>query len=1080
MNDVIHLLILEDSQDDADLIILRLKKEGYNINFQRVETEAEFKSALDSSIDLVIADYSLPQYTGLQALEDLKTIGLDIPFILVSGTMGEEIAVEAIKQGAADYLLKDRPMRLGAAVRNVMQERQLRTDKRKAERTTQRMETRLKILYQASQEIARVSLDLEQVFAAIHHAAQKLMSVEAFAITLIDDKTAENHAVYLIDKGERLPEKRIPLNRGLTRYVSKSGKPFLVNDYKVDDQIDVVHFGTEEHVKSILAVPMFVGEKMIGMLSAQSYQSGAYSSEDQTLLEMLSTHAAAAIQNARLHAAIRESEEKYRLITENISDTIWLMDMNTHVTYMSPSLAKAQGYCSLEELNSIPLNQHITPESYNRLLHISYGELTKENLAKAISQLSHPVEIEFIRKDGTTYWSEITFVLVRDSEGEPDGIIGVGRDITERKQAEKALRESEMKYRSLFENVLDGVCRTTPEGDILTVNPALVKMLEYDSIDELMTITNALDWWFDPGEREEWKSELERLGELSNYEVVFKTKNNRKLALLNNVSVHRNEEGKIVYYQGTLTDITERIQRQRELEALNIVGEGLRTANAASEILPVILNEIMSVVDAHGVAIATLDEYTDDILIKSKSDSEGEIQDIHMRFGEGITGKVFETGKLYINDDVSKDPDLFIKDFVQPMAGVCIPLSTSGKLIHALWVFRDYKFEADELRILEAIADMAANALQRASLFEKTALQLRQLTSLQAIDHAITGSMDLNVTLNILLDQVITQLNIHSAAVLLFNSISQTLEYSASKGFTTENLKKYRARRGGGLASQAVTRLEIITCEMGGCPDYPFLSETGYVTQIAVPLIAKGQVKGVLELFHRDNLVTTPEWRNFFETLASTAAISIDNATLFADVQRANIELSMAYDATIEGWSRALDLRDQETEGHTQRVVQMTLELANDLGITGKELIHIRRGALLHDIGKMAIPDSILLKPGPLTDEEWVVMRQHPVYAYQLLHPIPYLRQALDIPHCHHEKWDGTGYPRNLKGTQIPLSARIFAVVDVYDALTSDRPYRAAWSKEEALAYIRKNIGTHFEPKVVDAFNKFISTNGNY
>jgi putative nucleotidyltransferase with HDIG domain len=200
----------------------------------------------------------------------------------------------------------------------------------------------------------------------------------------------------------------------------------------------------------------------------------------------------------------------------------------------------------------------------------------------------------------------------------------------------------------------------------------------------------------------------------------------------------------------------------------------------------------------------------------------------------------------------------------------------------------------------------------------------------------------------------------------------------------------------------------------------------------------------------------------FFETLASTAAISIDNATLFSELQRANIELSMSYDATIEGWSRALDLRDQETEGHTQRVVQMTLELANDLGITGKELMHVRRGALLHDIGKMAIPDSILLKPGPLTDEEWVIMRQHPVYAYQLLHPIPYLRQALDIPHCHHEKWDGTGYPRRLKGTQIPLAARIFAIVDVFDAITSDRPYRNAMSVDEAVDYIRKNTGTSF------------------
>lgn len=187
-------------------------------------------------------------------------------------------------------------------------------------------------------------------------------------------------------------------------------------------------------------------------------------------------------------------------------------------------------------------------------------------------------------------------------------------------------------------------------------------------------------------------------------------------------------------------------------------------------------------------------------------------------------------------------------------------------------------------------------------------------------------------------------------------------------------------------------------------------------------------------------------------------------------LQQAHDDLAQAYESTIEGWSHALDLRDTETEGHTQRVTKLTLHLARELGICEEELVHIRRGALLHDIGKMGVPDQILRKPTTLTAEEWVVMRQHPIYAYDFLAPIAYLGPALAIPYCHHEKWDGTGYPRGLKGEEIPFAARLFALVDVWDALSSDRPYRRGWPRADVIAYIRAHAGSHFDPTLTDAF----------
>jgi len=189
-----------------------------------------------------------------------------------------------------------------------------------------------------------------------------------------------------------------------------------------------------------------------------------------------------------------------------------------------------------------------------------------------------------------------------------------------------------------------------------------------------------------------------------------------------------------------------------------------------------------------------------------------------------------------------------------------------------------------------------------------------------------------------------------------------------------------------------------------------------------------------------------------------------------AKLQEAHTQLLSAYEATIEGWSHAMDLRDKETEGHSRRVAELTVHMARAIGMTEDEITHVRRGALLHDMGKLGVPDSILHKPDKLTTEEWVIMREHPQFAYDMLYGIDYLRQALDIPYCHHEKWDGTGYPRGLKGEVIPLAARLFAIVDVWDALRSDRPYRKAWPREKTLEHIKSLSGTHFDPKVIEYF----------
>ena len=360
---------------------------------------------------------------------------------------------------------------------------------------------------------------------------------------------------------------------------------------------------------------------------------------------------------------------------------------------------------------------------------------------------------------------------------------------------------------------------------------------------------------------------------------------------------------------------------------------------------------------------------------------------------------------------------------------------------------------------------------------EKIQLQVSRFQALRAIDTAISAGTNLQFTLGILLEQIMAQINVDAAAILLHRKGTPVLEYSASRGFCTVaplQGKIYIGRGFAGIAALTHKTIHLPDLSLDPCMGDQLLpiEAEAFKVYYGIPLIAKGQVKGVLEIFLRTPRSIDQERLEFLEALAGQAAIALDNSSLYEQLQDSNTELTIAYDATLEGWAKALELRDRETVGHAHRVIEMTLRVADRIGIWGDSLQHIRRGALLHDIGKMGIPDSILLKPGPLTPDEWEIMRQHPMHAYEMLKTIDYLSPALEIPYCHHEKWDGNGYPRGLKGKNIPIPARIFAVVDVWDALTSNRPYRLAWSEKQALEYIQRESGKHFDPEVVNAFFK--------
>ncbi|MBI4731727.1 MAG: GAF domain-containing protein [Chloroflexi bacterium] len=681
------------------------------------------------------------------------------------------------------------------------------------------------VLHHASQEIARTTLNPEQVYEAVHRAAERLMPAEAFVISLLDETSNEILAAYLYDKGGRWPATRSPANVGLSGEVIASGKAIIVRDLSSEPLSNSIHFGEQEEVRSILAVPMRLGDKVIGMLSAQSYQPHTYTEEDQSLLEMLSAHAAVAIENARLYNETR--------------------------------------------------------------------------------------------------------------------------------------------------------------------------------------------------------------------------------------------------------------QRLTELEMVNRISTTLREAQTVSEMLPKLLDETLSVLLSDAGAIWLYDSSRH---VLKEAISRGWFAGINewpIAPGEGIAGTVFQSGQVFISKEFAADPATraSARDLIPAgWGGACVPIRTLQETIGVLFfaVQLPRQILPEEVHLLTTLSEIAGNAIRRADLYHQTQRQVQRLASLRAIDLAINTILDLRVTLGILIDHILSQLKVDAVDVLLLNPRTQTLYHGASSGFRTDAVNYWQVHIGDDIAGKSVRTRNTIFIqnirENTQSKRLFGLTNEHFESYFCVPLIAKGQVKGVMEIFHRSALDPDADWKGFLETLAGQAAIAIDNSVLFEDLQKSNVDLALAYDATIEGWSKALDLRDRETEGHTQRVTELTLQLAHLMGVSDPDQVHIRRGALLHDIGKMGVPDNILHKAGALTEKEWQVMHRHPVFAYEMLYPIAYLRPAVDIPYSHHERWNGKGYPRGLHGEEIPLAARLFAVVDVWDALISDRPYRKAWTKKAATKFIRDNSGILFDPAIAEVF----------
>jgi PAS domain S-box-containing protein len=774
--------------------------------------------------------------------------------------------------------------------------------------------------------------------------------------------------------------------------------------------------------------------------------------------------------------ALQKSENNLRLLVNHSREGILLLNEEGNILEWNEAMEQISGMKWEEVFNRpmaevafylLPPNQS-KPEALPKL-----KSLWKEMIQRGEDHLE-PGHYETIanQTDGKLSIVEVTVHPIRAETGFLMGVFY--RNITDQKYLESSLRKQEKISHSILNGYPDTAALLNTDGRILIANKALLEAAGKTNED---LIGDGIEDFLPPSIHEEVKLVIKTVTTLGKPYYSDSQISGQYMYLT--VYPIVGESGKVNLLILFLRNVTESSQRERELEAVASISSALRAAITRAEVYPIILDQIETLMKADGIGLIIKDTLTQKVKVEQARGAWKPLLDMQYSVDQARRAPTMIMEEPYVNNNIEKEQQLFqTEPFSGLKATACVPLSAEGSIYGSLWIGRKAAITKEDMRILAALGNITASATHRAALYENTREYAEQVTNAAEIGRALTETLLLDQIYDRLAHSLLKMLpNICTVMIARYSPENNTFTYDYAlhddkvvekaeipylqrfqPGETTLN-DIVRTRKPlviNDLEARSSTR--IITLELKG--------QSG----LFAPLVSKGELLGIIQIHSYLKNRFTANDIEMFALIGSTAAIAFQNANLFEDLQKSHNELTEAYESTLNGWVQALDLRDSGTHGHTRRVVELAVALGRNMGLKDNELVHLRRGALLHDIGKMGVPDGILNKIGPLNDEEWVEMRSHTTNAYQWLSPITFLKPALDIPYCHHEKWDGSGYPRGLIAEQIPLTARIFAVVDVWDALGSDRPYRPAWTTEKVVEYLREQRGKHFDPGVVDAF----------
>ena len=749
---------------------------------------------------------------------------------------------------------------------------------------------------------------------------------------------------------------------------------------------------------------------------------------------------------------LEKREAYFRALIENSAEGVAIVNTQGIIQYIAPAEERLTGY-SLDEILGQNAFRYIHPQDVSKVLEVFAEGLTTPGAVRT-------VEYRIQRKDGEWRYFEITgHNMLKDPH--INGIIANYRDVTERKNAEQALKESQSRLEAVVSTALNGIITIDANHCIVLFNPSAERIFGY-SVNEVLG--KPLDMLIPNRYHNSHASHVNNYG--------ISGTSSRKKGLLDSLYgqrangeefpmeafISRSTVNGQNFFTVIFQDITERRLAEDALKASE------KKFRALAENIPSVVYQCRN--DSK-YTFMYLNDSIEQLTGYPKSD-----------FLDGTLSFV----DLYHPEDYKSIP------FPNPL-GVAInqkPFHITYRIKHKFgnWVWVDEWGTGvlDAYGNVQYIEGVMIDITERKRSEEDLRRHAMELETLAVATSALRTSQNVTDMIPILARQALRAVNGTYASIFLLEP--ETGEFVSRGWYAADNpfiaSQPYEARLrhqlNTGITGRVAMTGEIyVTEDVQNDPVILILDGEQERLKdvhgsVSLPLRAQEKIIGVMHVWSTEYRIFTDTEIRLLIALAETASNAIHRAILFEKTQEHAEELALAYDNTLAGWARALELRDELTEGHTRRVTELTLKLARALKIPENEIVHIRRGALLHDIGKMGIPDSILHKPGPFTAQERNIMQQHTQYARDMLASISFLQPAIDIPYCHHEHWDGAGYPRGLKGEEIPLAARIFSIIDVWDALTSDRPYRQAWSKEKTCEYILERSGKQFDPKIVEAF----------
>ncbi|MGA9110929.1 MAG: PAS domain S-box protein [Smithella sp.] len=847
----LRLLIIEDSKSDVALEVRQLEAGGYRVTYEVAETAAEMKAALiKQSFDIVISDHSLPQFDATGALAMLKQSGLDIPFIIVSGAIGEETAVALMKAGAHDYVMKDKLSRLCPAIARELKDAEVRARRKQAE--SARL-TSLKALLE-SQERYKALFDCSLNLIYVMNFDGKFIDANKAALDLLGYKREEIRSVNV---NSLVDEDQLPLVLETIREIIKTGIQTDLHEIRLRNKD-----GREIYVEAQGSIVMSKGKPVAIQVIARDIT-----------------------EHKRADELLKKSESKYRLLADNIHDVIFVMDMDLKYSYLSPSVKLLRGYEPEEAMKQTPA-QTVTPSSLNLALGILSEIMELEKSEHRDINVSRTFQVEMSRKDGTTVWTEVKASLIRDQNQRAIGIMGVTRDITDRKRMEDTLRQSEERYRTILEDIQEGYFEVDFAGNFTFFNNSLCQFLGYTK-EELMGMNNR-QYTDKENARKIFQTfnKVYNTGKSTegfNWQLVRKDGTKRYVEV--SISLKKDSSGRPMGFRGVARDVTERKNAEEDLKA----------SERKYRLLADNIQDVIFVLDMNL-------KYT------------------------------------------------YISPSVKTMRG----------------------YEPEE--VLK-----------------------------QSIDETLTPSS-------------------HNLVMKTFSEIMELEKSGLREEIPLSLTMQLEMKRKDGTTLWTDVKFSFIRDENQR------------------PIAIMGVTRDITEQKKSEE-----------------------------ELQKTLESLRKSFGATIQVMVSAVEARDPYTAGHQLRVADLARAIATEMELDQEKIEGIRMAGSIHDVGKLSIPAELLSKPTKLTDIEFSLIKEHPRIGYEMMKDVESPWPLAQIVYQHHERMNGSGYPRNLKGDEIIMEARIIAVADVVEAMASYRPYRPALGIDAALAEIEKNKGIFYDDAVADA-----------